>query len=162
MKPKFLKEFNYSNDLNEEAQIIGAARMESNKHLQSKGYYLPLEYDVRGVLGELILLEFCRVNNIEYSEHILLSDKPVKEKDIILKGKHYVDVKCIGEETNVFSIKFKAHNHPNKYITDYFFVKLLGDNKCNIYCCPKLHVDYWKEQQYESQYGEQHYYSHPI
>ena len=143
MKPT---KFHYPDWLNQVAKVMGTHRTNSCINLQKEKpeYIRPSEYDVTGALGELIFLTYLTTIGTKYEANLLFADNPVIGYDVKVEDKYLIDVKTIGKDTRFLSVSTKSHKKDAKEITHYVFIKLHGQNVCDIYRCEKKEVESWK------------------
>lgn len=164
MKPIY---FEYPEWINEIAYQIGLHRVNNNRKLDESApqYKRPDKYHIIGATGELIFLLFCQMKNFNYESNILFGDRPVIGYDVIINSqnqKHYIDVKTQAIETTRLSVGVPEHNKKEKLITMYVFIKLLGNNSCNIYRCKKSEVDNWNVASKQWEHTIKHFYYYEI
>jgi hypothetical protein len=153
-----ITKFKYPDHLHAEAVNIGMHRAENNRKLDERKpeYKRPDEYNVRGALGELIVNEYLKTKGKNYIPNSFKGDKPLAEHDVLVDYRFKIDVKTIAKHTKVFSVNYDAHNNPKKHVTHYVFVKLLGNNECDIYACQKKYIDncdLWEIETYTRKNG---------
>jgi hypothetical protein len=141
--------FQYPEWINEIGYQLGLHRANNNRSLDAAApqFKRPDKYHIIGATGELIFLLFCQMNKMQHESNILFGDKPIVGYDLILfvnNQKYFVDVKTQGIETKKLSVGVPEHNKKDKFISTYVFVKLLGNNTCNIYRCKKSDVNLWQ------------------
>jgi len=141
--------FQYPEWINEIAEQMGKHRANSMRKLDELNpkFIRPDNVHKIGATGELIFLLFCQMNNYIYESNKLFSDSAVVGYDVIMISnnlKHFIDVKTQNIETTMLSVGVPEHHKKEKLITSYVFIKLLGNNNCNIYRCKKSDVDSWQ------------------
>jgi len=143
MKPT---KFHYPNWANEVAEQIGMHRANNNRKLDKAQpkYVRPDKYHVLGALGEIVFLIYLSTMGKKYEANVLFGDKPVVGYDVIIEDKYLVDVKTIGKDTRFLSVGTREHKKIGKDITHYAFMKMHGQNVCDIYRCEKKEVESWQ------------------
>jgi len=143
MKPT---KFQYPDWLNEIAEMSGKHRFNSCLKLCEKKpeYKRPVEYDIRGSLGELIFNQYLFSKGKKHKTNKFFSDNPEIAYDVIVEDEYFVDVKTISKEGRFLSVGLTPHHKVEKHITHYAFIKLHGQNVCDIYWCKKKDVESWE------------------
>jgi len=137
----------YPNFINECAAYIGKLRHLYNYELnnQTDKYNrfgqsdLP---DILGLKGELIFSYYLAKNDIEHTNAALLSNKPVKEPDIIINNVN-IDVKTINKNAPHFLVNEEAHKKDKK-INTYVFVRLKENNLADYWIFDYKEVNDWE------------------
>jgi len=140
---KVTTKFKFPDHLHKEAEEIGMRRAENNRKLDERNpeYVRPDEYNVNGALGELIYNEYLKSIGKNYIPNSFKGDKPLPEPDVLVDYRFKIDVKAIAKHTKIFSVNYIAHHNPEKHVTHYVFIRLLGNNECDIYSCQKKEID---------------------
>lgn len=161
MKPT---KFYYPDWLNEIAEMSAKHRINSCKELdKAKPEYIrPDIYNVIGSLGELIFFLYLEINGKKYKTSKLFSDIPIVGADVVVEDKYFIDIKTIGKETRFLSIGLKPHHKVGKNITHYVFIKLHGQNVCDIYRCEKKDVESWEIGKTTRKTGISEYYKYNL
>ena len=137
--------FSYPEWINEVGHHIGMHRNNNNRKLDlaKPQYVRDDKYHIIGATGELIFLLYLETKGLNYQSNILLGDKPVVGYDVIVENLK-VDVKTHQVKTKFIAVGLREHQKVGKDIDIYTFVKLLGNNTCDIYRCKKSEVENWK------------------
>jgi hypothetical protein len=138
--------FKFPNHLHKEAEEIGNQRQNNNKELNKRKpeQVRDVSYNVTGALGELIYNEYLKTIEKNYIPNSFKGDKPLTEPDVLVDYRFKIDVKTIAKHTKIFSVNYDAHHNHKKHVTHYVFIRLLGNNECDIYSCQKKEIDYRK------------------
>jgi hypothetical protein len=137
--------FSYPEWINEVGYQIGMHRNNNNRKLDiaKPQYVRDDKYHIIGATGELIFLLYLENKAIKYESNTLFNDNPVIGYDVLVENLK-VDVKTQQVETKFISVGLREHQKISKQIDFYAFVKLLGNNTCDIYRCKKSDVETWK------------------
>jgi len=159
--------FKYPDHLHKEAEEIGKQRQNNNKELNKRKpeQVRDISYNIRGALGELIYNEYLKSIGKNYIPNSFKGDKPLPEPDVLVDYRFKIDVKAIAKHTEIFSVNYDAHNNPEKHVTHYVFIRLLGNNECDIYSCQKKEIDdrkLWQEKTVTRNGTTSTFYSKPI
>lgn len=136
----------YPNFINECAVYIGKLRHLYNYDLnESTDKYNRFGKsdapDILGLKGELIFSYYLAKNDIEHTNARLLSNKPVKEPDIIV-GNKKIDVKTIHPDAPHLLVNEEAHKK-DKNIDTYVFVQIINNNTANYWVYSYQEVNVW-------------------
>ena len=122
-----------------------------HKNYKDKDYYVgekTKEYNVTGVLAELISWHYFTYNDQEFEAVSMLGIEPEVEADVICEGKK-IDVKYIPPYAKFLMVNYNSHKNPEKEVTHYMFIQPikrlgLGQAKANIWFIKHSEVDSWK------------------
>ena len=136
----------YPNFINECAVYIGKLRHLYNYELnESTDKYNRFgksdEPDILGLKGEMIFSYYLGKNDIKHINASLLSNKPIKEPDIIINNKN-IDVKTINPKAPHFLVNEEAHKK-DKNINTYVFIRLIDNESANYWIFDYEEVDKW-------------------
>jgi len=116
--------------MNDTAEVIGKARMESNTFARNnnKAFDAPDNYriDVRGALAELVVFHIFDSNGWEYWSAPMVETKPQPGPDLIFRTSK-IDIKGIMPKSQNFYVT-KSKADKNKELTHYFFVSIQDDH----------------------------------
>lgn len=137
----------YPEFINECAFYAGKLRNLYNYELNTKTdkynrYGQSDDPDILGIKGELIFSYFLSKNDIEYTSTKLLSNKPLKEPDIII-GNSTIDIKTIRKESPHFLVNEEAHKK-DKGINMYVFVQIQDNNTADYWIFDYEEVNSWE------------------
>jgi len=152
MRIYYAGRFTFDEALWAQAKEYGQGRVNANAGKPLKGTWparkIDMQWHVDGIMGELLLMEFLRQQNVEYTTtHSLVEPFPVKGPDLII---HFgadlvpVDAKFIWYPPyGNFLINREAHwrHHGNWYFGPW--VKDRKGDRCTMIMAPWWAVDLW-------------------
>ena len=122
-----------------------------HKNYKGKDYYVgekTKEYNVTGVLAELISWHYFTYNDQEFEAVSMLGTEPEVEADVICEGKK-IDIKYIPLYARFLMVNYNSHKNIEKEVTHYMFIQPikrlgLGMAKAKIWFIKHSEVDSWK------------------
>ena len=133
--------------INECAAYIGKLRNLTNYDLKltytkyDRGYQNEV-VDILGVQGELIFCYYLDKLDIPYTSTKLLSNKPLKEPDVIVKGKK-IDVKAVRKTAKFLAVNQEAHKK-DKGVDTYVFIRVDDYDNATYWVYSYDEVDSWQ------------------
>lgn len=152
MRIYYAGRFTFDEALWDQAKEYGQGRVKANagKHLKGTrpAPNVDLQWHVDGIMGELLLMEFLRQQDVEYTTtHSLVEPFPVKGPDLIIhfgKTRIPIDAKFIWfPPKGLFLINREAHwrHHGEWYFGPW--VKDREGDQCTMIMAPWWAVDLW-------------------
>ena len=161
----------YNSELHSTAMVYAKKREAANRGLRNrnKQYDRPgknLHYDFLGVLGELIIHDFLREHEIDFTFAPLFDKRPVGTADIFFGDVKKVDVKTLDFHTQSLNVNKLSH-HKGKEVLTYWFVKPLKKDddwtyKAKYWIVPSDAVKIWEVKARDWDKESSHYYSKNI
>ncbi len=122
-----------------------------HKNYKDKDYYVgekTKQYNITGVLAELISWHFFTYNDKEFEAVSMLGTEPEVEADLICEG-NKIDVKYIPTYAKFLMVNYNSHNNKEKEVDTYMFIQPkkrigLGQAKAKVWFVKHKEVDNWK------------------
>tara|TARA_R110001583_G_scaffold5760_1_gene30585 strand:+ start:195 stop:680 length:486 start_codon:yes stop_codon:yes gene_type:complete len=146
-----MREITYPYVLHNIAKDISSDRTKGmHKNYKDKDYYVgdkTNQYNIQGVLAELIAQHYFTCIGQEYKALSILGTEPEVEADIFI-GKRKIDVKYIPHYGKYLMVNHNSHTNANKDITEYMFIQLskrISDSTASakIWIATHNEVDKW-------------------